>query len=303
MKALPFGIPKLMVSSGIAMPSYTAGFFGSSDIVVISSVVDMMGLNELTKSVLIRAAGAICGMVETGVSSVIESLKQTETPLIAMTEFGYSEQCCQLIKQSLEDKGYELIAFHANGVSDKAMEDLLDQGIFDAVLDIVPGGLSEELLGGNRTAGPDRLNAAGKRGIPQVITPCGFEMISCGPLRRKDNGDPLWVSRNLADRNYFVQDAYRVQARTNADELRLIARTLAEKLNAARGQVKFLIPQKGWSEISVEGQPLHDPDTDRAFVNELRKNLGPGIEMKELELPFNSLEFARAVVDALQEMI
>lgn len=303
MKALPFGIPKLMVSSGAAMPSYAGGFFGFSDIAIMSSVIDMAGLNVLSKSVLIRAAGAICGMVDTGADAVVDSLKQTDRLLIAMTEFHYSEMCCQLVRQYLEAKGYIVIPCHAQGVGDRAMDKLLEQGIFEGVVDIVPSGLSEQLFGGNRAAGSDRLEAAGKRGVPQVITPCGFEMISCGPLGRKDSGDPLWVSRNLATRSYYVHDAYRVQARTNVEELRLIAETVAEKLNKAKGPVKFLIPVKGWSTLSVKGQPLYDPGADRAFVEELRKNLRPQIEVRELALSLNSSEFAMAVVEALDKMM
>ena len=303
MKALPFGVPKLMVSSGAAMPSYAGGFFGSSDIAIISSVVDMAGLHELSKSILIRAAGAICGMIETGAGAVMDSLKQTKLPLIAMTEFHYSDICCKFVREYLEEKGYKVIPCHAQGVGDRAMDKLLDQGIFDGVVDIVPSGLSEELFGGNRAAGPDRLEAAGKRGIPQIITPCGFEMISCGPLRRKDSGDPLWVSRNLANRSYYLHDAYRVQARTTAAELRLVAKTVAEKLNKAKGPVKFMIPEKGWSTLSVEGQPLHDPDDDKVLVDELKKHLKPEIEMRKLEVHLNTPEFAMALVETFDEMM
>jgi uncharacterized protein (UPF0261 family) len=303
MKALPFGVPKFMVSSGAAMPSYAGGFFGSSDITIISSVVDMAGLHELSQSVLIRAAGAICGMVETGAGSVMDSLRQTENPLIAMTEFNYSETCCKLVRQYLEEKGYKVISCHAQGVGDRAMDKLLDEGIFDGVVDIVPAGLSEELLGGNRAAGPDRLEAAGKRGVPQILTPCGFEMISCGPLRRKDSGDLLWVSRNLAHRNYYVHDSNRVQARTNVEELRLIAKAVAEKLNKAKGPVKFLIPLKGWSTLSVKGQALYAPEADKVFVEELKKQLKPEIEARELNEHLNTPEFAMAVVEAFNEMM
>jgi uncharacterized protein (UPF0261 family) len=303
MKALPFGIPKLMVSSGVAMPRYAGGFFGSSDIAIISSVVDMAGLHELSKSVLSRAAGAICGMVESGTGPVVDLLKRADRRLIAMTEFHYSETCCELIRQYLEERGYTVIPCHADGVGDRAMEKLLDQGIFDAVVDVVPGGLSEELFGGNRAAGSDRLETAGRRGLPLVVTPCGFEMISCGPIQRKDSGDPLWVSKNIATRNYYVHDSYRVQARTNAEELRVVARVVGEKLNKAKGPVRFLIPVKGWSSLSVQGQILYDPDADRTFVEELRKRLRPEIEVKELPLLLNSTEFALAVVEVLEEII
>jgi uncharacterized protein (UPF0261 family) len=183
------------------------------------------------------------------------------------------------------------------------MEKLLDQGIFDGVVDIVPSGLSEQILGGNRAAGPDRLEAAGKRGIPQVFTPCGFDMISCGPLSRKDRGDPLWISRNIASRNYYVQDSYRVQAKTNVEELKLVAKAAAEKLNSARGSVKFLIPLRGWSSLSVQGQPLCDPDANRLFVEELKRQLKPEIEVRELDMHLNSQEFAMAVVETFEKMM
>jgi len=264
----------------------------------------MVGLNELVKSVLTRAAGTISGMVETGAGSVLALLKQSEKPLIAVTEFGYAEKCCEhYVKPYLEEKGYEVIMIHAQGVGDRALEKLLDQGIFDGVVDIVPAGVSEELLGGNRAAGPDRLEGAGRRGIPQVVTPCGFEMISCGPLERRDKGDPLWVSRNLANRKYYVHDLLRVQARTSADELRLVAKTVANKLNKAKGPVKFLIPLRGWSALSIEDWALHDPETDKVLTEELRKHLKPEIEIKEFDVHINTPEFARAVVEAFDEMM
>lgn len=303
MKTLPFGVPKLMVSSGAAMPSYAGGFFGSSDIAIISSVADMSGLNELSKSILTRAAGAICGMVETGAGAIIDALKHTELPLIAVTGFQYSERCCKLVTQYLEEKGYTVIPCHAQGVGDRAMDELLLQGIFDGVVDIVPSGLSEELFGGNRAAGPDRLMAAGERGVPQVITPCGFEMISCGPLERKDKGDPLWISRGLASRNYYVQDSTRVQARTNSKELRLVATTVAERLNRAKGPVKIFIPEKGWSTLSVKGQPLYDPGADKVFVEELGKRLNPDIEVRELDVALNTPECAMAIAETFYEMM
>jgi uncharacterized protein (UPF0261 family) len=183
------------------------------------------------------------------------------------------------------------------------MEKLLDQGIFDGVADIVPGGLSEQLLGGNRAGGADRLEAAGKRGVPQVITPCGFDMISCGPLARKDRGDPLWISRKIAARNYFVQDAYRVQAKTNPEELTLVAKAVSQKLNRATGPVKFLIPVRGWSSLSVKGQPLYDPEADRVFVEALKKDLKSEVEVREFDMDLNTPEFAVAVVEALETMM
>ncbi len=303
MKSLPFGVPKLMVSSGAAMPAYAGGFFGSSDIAMLSSVVDMDGLHQLSKNILERAAGAICGMVESSTGSVLDTLRQMKGRLIAMTEFHYSEGCSELVRQHLGERGYTIIPCHADGVGDRAMEELIEQGIFDAVVDIAPGGLSEELFGGNRAAGPDRFEMAGRRGLPMVVAPCGFDMISCGPIKRKDTSDPLWLSRKIDERQYYVHDSYRVQARTSADEMKQLAGVVAEKLNRSKGPVKFLVPLAGWSSLSVEGQALYDPDADRAFVEELPKLLKPEIKIEQLELTLNSPEFAAVVVDSIDEMM
>ena len=165
----------------------------------------------------------------------------------------------------MEERGFEVIPFHAQGVGDRAMEELIGEGVFQGVVDIVPAGVGEELLGGNRAAGPKRLESAGKMGIPQIITPCGFDMLSCGPLERGDRGDPLWVSRGIKNRKYFVPDAFRVQARTTSDELREIAKEVARKLNQSKGPVIILIPLKGWSSLDQEGMPLYDPDADRSL--------------------------------------
>jgi len=300
MKALPFGIPKFMVSSTASMPAYAAQYIGTKDITMMHSVVDIAGFNDLTKAVLERAAGGICGMVEAS-SGAIEIT--TTKPIIAVTEFKFAEGCGHYVREYLEEKGYEVIPCHAQGIGDRAMEELIEQGLFSGVIDLVPAGVSEELIGGNRAAGPTRLEAAGHRGIPQVVAPCGFEMISCGPLDRRDRGDPLWASRNLAERKIFIPDALRVQVRTSADELREVAQVVAEKLNRSRGPVKFLIPTQGWSALSVEGADLHEPETDAVFAPELRKHLRPDIQVEELDTHLNTPEFARAAVEALVGMM
>jgi uncharacterized protein (UPF0261 family) len=303
MKGLPFGVPKLMVSSAAAMPQYAAGYFGSTDLIMFSSVIDIAGLNILTRNILSRAAGAICGLVKAGGGSIMPMLQERgkQQPLVAVTGFAYSEKCTQCVANRLKGLGYEVIRVHAQGIGDRAMEEMIRQGIFGGVVDIVPAGVSEELLGGNRASGPGRLEAAGERGIPQVVTPCGFEMISCGPLERKDKNDPLWVSRNLASRRLYVHDAFRVQAKTLPEELRLIARVVADKLNNAKGPVRFLIPLKGWSSLSVEGGPLHDPEADNVFVRELKKHLKA--KNVEIDASLVSPEFGESVVRAFDELM
>lgn len=296
MKSLPFGIAKLMVSSTAAMPAYAGGYFGTKDIAILHSVVDIAGLNSLVRDVLRRAAGMISGMVEMGEGSPTLS-RERKKDLIALTEFKFSEECCSHVRQLLEERGFEVIPFHAQGSGDKAMEELIGEGFFQGVMDIVPAGVGEELLGGNRAAGPKRLENAGERGIPQLITPCGFDMLSCGPLERGDRGDLLWISRDIKNRKMFIPDAFRVQARTTLQELTEIAREVARKLNRARGPAIILIPLKGWSSLDQEGMPLYDPEADNAFVRELKIHLNPEIPILELDLHLNTQEFAQQAVN------
>jgi uncharacterized protein (UPF0261 family) len=300
MKALPFGVPKLLISSVTAMPAYAgrlAQYFSVRDITVMHSVVDTVGLNPLVRSLMVNGAGAICGMVEN-----FKPPEKEAKPSIAITEFGFCDKGAHYVRDLLEPD-YNFVSFHAQGLGDRAVEDLVGQGLFEGFVDMVPANLGEYLLGGNRASGPDRLEAAVNRGIPYILTPCGFDMISCGPMERKDKGDPLWVSRRLAERKMLAQDAMRVQARTSAEEVQTIARAVAEKLNSHPNKklVKFVIPTRGFSSLSVEGGALYDPDTDRAFIDELRKSLDPEIQIIEVATHINTPEFAQAIADALKE--
>ena len=302
MKKLPFGVPKLLISSVAALPAYgkrLAEYFGVRDITVMHSVVDTVGLNPLVRTLMVNGAGAICGMAE-----AYAPPQKEEKPSIAVTEFGFCDMGAHYVRELLEEH-YNIVSFHATGLGEKAAGDLVGQGLFEAFIDLVPGGFSEYLLGGNRAAGPDRLDAGINQGKPYIITPCGFDMISCGPIQRRDEGDPLWVSRNLAERKLLIQDGMRVQARTTPEEMQAIARAVAEKLNKHENKklVKFMIPTKGFSSISVEGGALYDPVCDQAFVDEFRKNVDPEIEIIEVDTHINTPEFARAVVDTLEQII
>ena len=302
MKALPFGVPKLMISSVAAMPAYAkklGEYFGVRDITVMHSVVDTVGLNPLVRSLMLNGAGAICGMVDAQEPSLKE-----EKPSIALTEFGFCDKGAHYVRELLE-KDFNMISFHATGLGEKAAGDLVGQGLFEAFIDLVPGGFSEFLLGGNRAAGPDRLDAGIDVGKPYILSPCGFDMLSCGPIERRDKGDPLWVSRKLAERKLLLQDAIRVQARTSEEEMQAIAGAVAEKLNRSTNKklVKFIIPTKGFSSLSVESGSLYDPSSDKTFVDALKKNLDPEIKITEVDTHINTPEFARAVVDALEEAL
>jgi uncharacterized protein (UPF0261 family) len=302
MGALPFGVSKVMVSSMAAVPAYAGSYFGTKDITMIHSVVDIAGLNPLLKSVLARAAAAVCAMADSGGATSLCGGEKGQTR-VAITEFKFSEICSRAAAQALSTAGCEVICFHAQGLGDRAMEELIEQGLIDAVLDLVPGGIAEEILGGNRGAGPQRLEAAGRMGIPQVLTPCGFDMLSCGPIERRDRGDALWTSRDLASRKLFIPDALRVQARTSAEEGTLIADTVADKLLAAKGHWRFLIPLKGWSSLSEKGAPLFDPAADDAFARRLKERVDGDRNLRILDLALNTEEFGNIAAETLLSMI
>lgn len=299
MRALPFGLPKVLISSVAAMPAYAtkfADYFGVRDITVIHTVTDTVGMNSLVQSLMLSGAGAISGMVE-----AYEPPSKTDKPMIAMTEFGFCDKGAGYVRAQIQSK-YDVVSFHATGLGDRAVEDLVRQGLFDGFIDLVPANYGEYLLGGNRASAPDRLEAACQRGIPYILSPCGFDMLSCGPIERKDKNDPLWVKRHLAERQLFVQDALRVQARTSAEELATIAQAVAEKLNKhpKKHLVKFIIPTKGFSSLSVEGGQLYAPEIDRVFVAALREQLDPGIETIEVDAHINTPEFGKAAASALE---
>jgi len=300
MKALPFGVPKLLISSVAAMPAYSArlaDYFGVRDITVMHSVVDTVGLNPLVRTLAVNGANAICGMVEG-----IEPPKKEKRPSIAITEFGFCDKGAHYVRELLE-KEYDLVSFHATGLGDRAAVDLVSQGFFEAFIDLVPASFSEFLFGGNRASGPDRLDAGIHQSIPYILAPCGFDMISCGPIERRDKGDSLWVSRKLVERKLLIQDAMRVQARTTPEEMETVAKAVAEKLNQYQNMrsMKFIIPKRGFSSLSVEGGVLYDPVSDQAFIEGLKKHLNPEIKILEVNTDINSPDFAKAVVGALKE--
>lgn len=297
MKELPFGVPKLLISGATGQPVHAAKFgdyFARRDITVMHTVVDTVGMNPLVRALALNGAAAISGMVEGGPISL-----EGEKPSIGLTEFGYCDKGAYYIRQNLE-RDYEIISIHAMGVGDKAALDLAPQGVFEAFIDLVSGSFSEHLLGGNRDAGPDRLDLASALLIPYVFCPGGLDMISCGPIERRDKNDSLWVSRRLAERKLHLQPP-RVQARTSAEEMEQVGAAVADRLNRyeRKARVKAVIPLKGFSSLSVEGGPLHDPASDMAFSLALRSHLDPAIEVTEVDADINNPTFARAVADAL----
>jgi len=295
MKSLPFGVPKFAISSTASLPAFASRYIGTSDITLMHSVVEIAGLDNLMRNVLARAAGAICGMVEGSASVPISLPGKGEKPLVAMTHFGPCEECAVSVRRQLEERGYQVIGFSAAGIGDRAMEAMIErQNLFGAVIDLAPGGVGEELLGFARAAGPTRLEAAGKKGIPQIIAPCGVNWGS--PLKRKYK--PEYELRKKYD-----YDAVRTFIRLSEEELIVVANAIADKLNKARGPVKVLIPLGGWSSFDRRGTEFHEPELDRVFVDQLKKKLRQDIEVREVDADLEAPEFAQAMVKAFHEVV
>ena len=295
MKSLPFGVPKFAVSSTASLPGFASRCIGTADIVLMHSVVEIAGLNNLMRNVIARAAGAICGMVEGSTNVPISLPERGEKSFIAMTHLGPCEECAKNVRERLEGKGYQVIGFSAGGIGDKAMDEIIDrQNIFGGVIDLAPGGVGEELLGFTRAAGPARLEAAGRRGIPQLVAPCGVNWGS--PLKRK-------YKPEYEQRKKYEYDAARTFIRLSKDEMILVADTMAGKLNKALGPVKVLIPLGGWSSLDRRGTDFYNGELDRAFVDELKKQLKPDIEVREVDIDLDTPEFAQAIVAAFDEIM
>lgn len=296
MRELPFGVPKLMVSSVAAARGLTSRYFGSSDLDIMHSVIDFTGMNDLMKNVLDRAAGAIAGAVEGGGPCAgILKKKQRGRLLVAMTQMSMCEKCASYVRTQLESEGSQVVGFSATGVADRAMENLIEkEGLFDAVIDLAPGGVAEEILGGTRAAGPHRLEAAGKKGLPQVIAPSCVNLMT--PPKSKYKPD-------YYNRKRYDLDELRTFLRCSPEELVRVAAVFAEKLNRTRGPVKFIVPLRGWSGIDGAGTVLYDPETDLIFVNELKKRLTDKVEIREIDANLEDQEFAREVIRAFKDVM
>ncbi|MBA4390012.1 MAG: UPF0261 family protein [Syntrophus sp. (in: bacteria)] len=285
MRALPFGVPKLMISSTAALPGMSTRYIDTGDIALMHSVVEISGLSDILKNVIDRSAHAICAMAD--VPSLREQDTNKKGRAIAITMLGPCEKCATMVRTSLEAEGYQVIGFSAAGIGDRAMENMIAQGFFAGVIDLAPGAVIEHLVGGMRDAGPDRMEAAGKVGIPQIISVCGVNHIT--PPKSKYNDD-------LRGRRKYDLDKFRSWLRASPDELKRAADAFCEKLNKSKTPVKVMIPLKGWSSVDIPGSITYDPMEDQVFVDGLRKGLNPIHEIIEVDANMEEELFAQRVV-------
>lgn len=288
MQALPFGVPKLLISTMVS--GNVRPYVGGSDVMLLYSVVDLAGLNRISESVLRRGAAAMAGMVASRPPSGID-----DRPLIGTSVFGVTTPAVEASTERLTSLGYEVLPFHGTGAGGQSLEGLASAGALAGVLDLTTSELVDELVGGICTAGPDRLTAAGARGIPQVVSVGALDMVNFGPLES--------VPERFRSRHLHVHSPSITLMRTTPEEGAEVGRLIAAKLNAATGPCALFLPLRGVSSLSVQGQPFFDPAADTALFEALRHTVRQPVEVYEMDTDINDPAFAVAAADALDGML
>jgi uncharacterized protein (UPF0261 family) len=293
MRALPYGVPKLMVST--LASGQVQHYVGVRDILMMHSVVDLCGLNRFSRQVLANAANAMIGMVKPLGVSVPTSTHEPDKPLITASMFGVTTTCVENARRQIEASGFEVLVFHAVGTGGRTMEAMIRDGLIAGVLDITTTELADELVGGVLSAGKDRLTAASLRGVPQVISVGALDMVNFGPAET--------VPAKFKGRRFYQHNANVTLMRTTPEENDALGKEIAEKASASRGPTVVLIPLKGVSAIDKEGGPFWWPEADAALFQSIRNWIGPTVKLIEIDAHINDLAFAEATARTLLEMI
>jgi uncharacterized protein (UPF0261 family) len=294
MRALPFGVPKLVVST--LASGQVKSFVGVRDIMMMHSVVDISGINRISRTVLTNAANAMAGMAACGLALARHPASaKPQAAVIAATMFGVTTPCVDAARKQIETNSYEVLVFHATGTGGMTMESFIKDGLIAGVLDITTTELADELVGGILSAGKDRLTAAAIRGIPQVISVGALDMVNFGP---RDT-----VPEKFKDRRFYQHNSNVTLMRTTPAENDKLGKEIAEKASAASGQTAILLPLQGVSAIDREVQPFWWPEADRALFQSIRNWVGPQVKVIELDLHINDAEFARVAAETLLKML
>ncbi|UCE48680.1 MAG: Tm-1-like ATP-binding domain-containing protein [Phycisphaerales bacterium] len=290
MRALPVGVPKVCVST--AASGDVSAYVGTKDIAMIPSIVDVAGINRISRIVFSCAAGAICGMAEAEPAQ-----SDQDKPVITASMFGNTTQCVNACAEKLSAKGYEVLIFHATGTGGRTMEDLVREGLVDAVLDITTTEWADTVCGGVFDAGQERLDAPGKMGIPHLIVPGCVDMANFGGF------DTVPDKYRKAKRTFYEWNPSITLMRTNKQENEKMGRIFAQKANAASGPVAFLIPLKGVSILDADGQPFCDRDADEVMFEAIKANLKKDVTVVEMDNNINDPEFSAKAVEMMLDLI
>jgi uncharacterized protein (UPF0261 family) len=285
MHALPVGVPKLIVSPSASGRRAFGPFVGEGDVTVMHSVVDILGLNEISRAIFDNAAAAVAGMVHDGGRPV----GRLGEKCVGITMLGQTTPGVMCVRDRLVAAGHEPVIFHANGVGGPAMEHLIEAGALGGVIDYTLSELANSLLDGIHATGPDRLRVAGRHGIPQVVVPGCVDFFNQGA---RDS-----VPERYRDRKSYFHNPVATLVRLDAQEEAALGRLVAERLNEARGPVHVIAPTRGFSLADAEGGDLWDPDADRAFLDALRSSLRPGIPYEAVDAHVDDPQFADVVAE------
>jgi uncharacterized protein (UPF0261 family) len=288
MRALPVGVPKLMVST--MGGGDVSAFAGTKDVTFMPSIVDVAGFNRISRRIYANAAGAIAGMILTEAPAEAE-----EKPTIVASMFGNTTTAVDHAREILEGKGYEVLVFHATGTGGRTMESLIEDGLIDASLDITTTELADEVCGGVLSAGPERCLAASRAGIPAVLVPGCVDMANFGA--------PETVPAKYAGRTLYKWNPNVTLLRTNVEENRRIGEMLGAAANAATGPVAILLPLGGVSMLDSKGHEFWDPEVDRACYDAIKATVKPDISVIELDNNINDPAFAERAVEELLGML
>jgi uncharacterized protein (UPF0261 family) len=294
MKFLPIGLPKLIVSPIASGHRKFAPFVGTKDVMVMHSVVDILGLNDVSRVVFENAAAAIAGMAQAYVQRRAASPPESR-PSIAATMLGNTTRPLMHIRPQIEAAGYDFVIFHANGVGGPAMEELISEGYFTAVLDYTLSEIAGYIAGGFHNGGETRLDAAAKSGIPQLIVPGCLDFIVFGAKHE--------VPEHLRERPMYYHNPEFTLVRLTPDEQRRATQMLADKLNQATGKVTVLVPLRGGSIMDIEGGAFWQPELNRECRELLKSSLKPAIEYREVDGHINENSFAEATLEALLRLV
>lgn len=290
MRELPIGVPKIVVSTMAS--GNVAQYVGTSDIIMMPSIVDVAGLNTISKMIFRNAVLAMAGMLN--LKAELKTEEEVQRPLVAATMFGVTTTCVGYAREYLEAKGYEVLVFHATGAGGKTMESLIEAGFFSGVLDMTTTEWCDEVIGGMLAAGPNRNEAAGKNKVPQVVSVGALDMVNFGGIET--------VPEKFSGRNIYRHNPTISLMRTTVPENARIANKLVEKLNMAVEKTALFLPLKGVSAIDQEGQPFHGPEEDEMLFKTLKKGVNQDVvEVVEMDYNINDREFAEAATRKLIE--
>lgn len=289
MRELPVGVPKVMVSTMAG--GNVAQYVGTSDLAMFPSIVDVQGLNSILQDVLTNAVHATIGMLK-GAREEHENAK----PHIAATMFGVTTPCISHAQEYLEERGYDVVVFHATGAGGRSMEKLIEDGYFVGVLDLTTTEWCDELFGGILAAGPNRSEAASKAGLPQVVSVGAMDMVNFG--------SPESVPERYSSRNFYPHNPQVTLMRTTPEENAQLGTTLGEKLNLAEAPTDVLLPLRGVSAIATEGGPFYDPEADRVLFDSLSATVtNPHVTIETMDTDINDPAFAEAAAEKLIALI